>query len=293
MILRRIAGAAFASLLLSASLAFTSFPARQLPQYNYFNHARTDWALPVHYDAFLHALEVSSVLNIGRDGFFFDTGLKYPSYEAGAAVAELFRKLYPSDDIQVVCNYGWDRIKLRSADEHGGGVYDYYGDNPSNCGRIYACWKPGSDPAASIRKMRAVEQAVSSVISQAPAGTYEKCLFYHDWIADRVTYDYSKSSHDIYSAVIDGRSVCDGYTYTFLLLCFRSGVTASSASVSTNGDSSSEPDHNRDAVFLNGSWNLIDITWDDVGDVRTYDWFMVPGNDFWQNFLNAPFLVFT
>lgn len=91
----------------------------------------------------------------------------------------------------------------------------------------------------------------------------------HKWVIDNVRYDYSlaDTSHDGYSALVDGLAVCQGYTslYNRLLLLFGMDPIGVAGEVISNG----EP-HSWTEVYLDGELYYIDPTWNDAEKTTRY-----------------------
>ena len=104
----------------------------------------------------------------------------------------------------------------------------------------------------------------------------------HDIIIDRVEYDdiaaeeaddpdaAETHAFDVYGAVCEGMAVCEGYAKLFEYLCYCYGINCTTVSGLAKGG-----DHMWNAVKLNGSWTMVDVTWDDAEEdgIRFYRYF--------------------
>ena len=265
-----------------------------LPKYESYDHSRTTWLSMEQYNTFMNAVRQSAVTGAGTDGNYFDTGIRFSTYEEGAGVAHLLGHLFPTRGLSVLCNNGWSGITLTCDDCGDGESYHYYGDSSENYGKIYACWKSYADPATELLKVDATDAVLAQVLAAAPAELYERCKFFHDWIINNFSYDRSLVNNDMYSLVCLGSSTCRGYADAFLRLCYFSGIDSALTGVVTENNQTKDADHYRNAIMVDGHWYMVDTTWDDlnVSPGIRYDYFWYPANEKWQNFLNGPFLVF-
>lgn len=115
----------------------------------------------------------------------------------------------------------------------------------------------------------------------------EKVLLVHDWIARELDYDYDNykknsipdTSYSAIGALTTGKAVCSGYARLANILLNGIGVR-------TQSITSSAMNHEWNAVYLNGHYYHMDITWDDWGKDETYegtvyhDYFLYNDTDF-------------
>ena len=125
--------------------------------------------------------------------------------------------------------------------------------------------------------LSAAAERLNGVISEfAPEGEtiYEKVQYIHDYICKTNTSDTgAENQYSIYGALVDGRSVCQGYAQAFKALCDRSGITCICVVGTAQGEN-----HMWNYVRMeDGLWYAIDTTWDDRTPVR-YTYFLV-GSD--------------
>ena len=99
----------------------------------------------------------------------------------------------------------------------------------------------------------------------------------HDYLCNFAYYpdlnssDYIGNAHDAYGALVEGRTVCEGYSEAFKLICNYYNIP----SVCITGDAGGP--HMWNAVQMDdGNWYLLDITWDDQDSYGIYyDFFLV------------------
>lgn len=123
------------------------------------------------------------------------------------------------------------------------------------------------------------ESAVSKILSGVKSSMtdYEKELYLHDAIAQKVVYVDSANSHSSYGALVEGKAVCEGYAEAFQVLLHRVGirsylVTGASINPSTNAPEG----HEWNAVEIDGNFYYVDVTWDDQGDELYHAYFNIP-----------------
>lgn len=119
---------------------------------------------------------------------------------------------------------------------------------------------------------------------------YDKVKFIHDWIADKVDYDYNSyysgsiPDQSYINVLSTGLSVCEGYANVFKELCDRVNIPCEKIHGYGRGLSTSpflpeekySSNHAWNMVYVDGKWNLVDVTWDDRDDGTViYDYFFV------------------
>lgn len=95
--------------------------------------------------------------------------------------------------------------------------------------------------------------------------TYEKVKYIHDYICSTTESDPgAENQYSIYGALVDGRSVCQGYAQAFKALCDKAGIT----SICIVGTAQDE-NHMWNYVKMDdGKWYAVDTTWDDRDPIR-------------------------
>lgn len=121
---------------------------------------------------------------------------------------------------------------------------------------------------------KAVQQALRCVNDSMT--DEEKLLALHDYLAQRISYDYTYTKHNAYNAFVERSSVCQGYTLAYEELLNRLGIANSCAT-------SDEMNHIWNMVQLGENWYHVDITWDDPS-ISEQDW---PGHVGHTYFLNS------
>ena len=102
---------------------------------------------------------------------------------------------------------------------------------------------------------------------------FSKVKIFHDWICDNIAYDAEMyfsgriSAQDYESVIKKRKAVCSGYAACINAMCSLSGIKSKTISGFSKGYGFSGkigkyPDHDWNAVKINGHWYLLDATWD-------------------------------
>ena len=112
-----------------------------------------------------------------------------------------------------------------------------------------------------------IEQDKEQIISNiANKNSYEKIKTIHNYLIDTIEYEDTITQnhiYDIYGALINKKSVCEGYAKTFQYLMNEIGIENTIViGTGTNSRNQTES-HAWNYVKLNGEWYAVDVTWDD------------------------------
>ncbi|MCI8478139.1 MAG: hypothetical protein HFE97_07300 [Oscillospiraceae bacterium] len=144
--------------------------------------------------------------------------------------------------------------------------------------------------------LQAARTVCTSVIHDGMS-EYDKVKALHDYLVNFNTYqETGDRSHAAIGALIDGKTVCEGYTRAMQLLCYLNGIEAiyiRGTSTSSNGESGN---HGWNKVKVDGTWYNVDVTWDDpTGStpMLRYDYFLISDsklskNHQWTNYPHIP-----
>lgn len=118
-------------------------------------------------------------------------------------------------------------------------------------------------------------ETLSAVVNSfTPEGEtlYDRVKSIHDYICELTVYTDPKEAPYVYSAygaLVDHRSVCEGYAESFKLICDRNGIEC--ILVSGKGITSSKSEnHMWNYVRMDdGKWYAVDATWDDGKSVSS------------------------
>lgn len=117
----------------------------------------------------------------------------------------------------------------------------------------------------------------------------------HDYIVKAAEYDFEASdaiaadprdpsarvrqSQEAYGILVEGTAVCNGYAQAFQLMADAAGLE----SVIVTGDVSegfTTGGHAWNLLNVDGSWRVVDVTWDDGDSFRTdHDYFLIAQDD--------------
>ena len=107
-----------------------------------------------------------------------------------------------------------------------------------------------------------IKSIVAQIITtQMSDSQKEKAI--HDYIVNHTEYDLSLQGYTAYSALHDGKTVCNGYVQTAYLMFKEAGMESMivKGTYISNGQAT---DHEWNLVKINGSWYHLDITLDDA-----------------------------
>ncbi len=117
-----------------------------------------------------------------------------------------------------------------------------------------------------------LERSISDIMSGLPStGNYEKALYLHDRLSEKVTYELIGHHQTAYGALVAGKAVCAGYAAAYQLLLQRAGISAWTVSgYSNNPESGASVAHAWNLVWIDEDTCVYtDVTWDD-SDTATF-----------------------
>lgn len=137
----------------------------------------------------------------------------------------------------------------------------YYSDKIVYLGVYEAFAKGAARSDVSAKMYNKIDAWVAEVNQKSTQYDKEKAA--HDIVCDQVIYKDGTYSQSAYSAVIEGKTVCAGYTKLYSILTNAAGLETVSVTSATHG-------WNR--TKLGDRWYNVDTTWDDTpsGCVYTY-----------------------
>ncbi len=118
-----------------------------------------------------------------------------------------------------------------------------------------------------------VDEIVSSVDSLS--SDYEKELYFHDYICENTVYDlstYDTDGHTAYSALLDGKSICEGYSRAMQMLLNECDIDNYLVVGDTLSDGKAEA-HMWNIVTLDDDNYHLDVTWNDTDDEDVVSYF--------------------
>lgn len=148
----------------------------------------------------------------------------------------------------------------------------YLADNPvekiwmDNC-KLYLCCKDNLmqiriKPQGKFDTREATEtfEQIATEFVETLSGTdLEKLQAIHNWLTHNVKYDLTAENNgNAYGAIVEGRSVCSGFAYSFKYLADKAGLNV----VYVQGYVSTSYYHAWNMAEIDGEWILIDVTFD-------------------------------
>ena len=125
--------------------------------------------------------------------------------------------------------------------------------------------------AARLKAAAKVKKIVKKWINTASSykNKYKKVKFFNDKLCKWIKYSVNSAlNQNCYSAFVNKKTVCAGYSMAFELLCNLSGIECLCVT---------STEHQWNLVKLNGKWYNIDVTWSDNdadSGMLYYDFFL-------------------
>ena len=138
-----------------------------------------------------------------------------------------------------------------------GFTYQYLADGTCISVSLSYLFTADELPAAQAR----FNSAANAIISGASglSGDYEKEVYVHDAIIGQTKYDEdAEMNQSAYSALVNGSSVCAGYSRAFQYIMLQLNIPTYYCSGYSSGD------HAWNIVQLDDGYYNVDLTWDDV-----------------------------
>lgn len=135
--------------------------------------------------------------------------------------------------------------------------YYYYTAKPNLCAGI--AFEYNSHYDNLDEELPLFMETADNILAGMPNGSdYEKELYLHDVLVNRVTYTDSKlEEQNGYTTLVEGKGVCAGYAFALQYLLMRAGIQSYYV-VGYAGES-----HAWNLVKIDGKWYYVDATWDD------------------------------
>ena len=144
-----------------------------------------------------------------------------------------------------------------------GNSYSYYYNSKTIISIVPSYLFSGSQLQAARAEY---EQAVNKFLAGIDDSMtdFQKELLIHDRLANAIRYTGSANAHNSYGAMVEGKSVCEGYAEAFQYLLQRVGIQSFIA-VGQGYDSTdgSYEAHAWNYVKLDGKYYQTDLTWND------------------------------
>lgn len=138
-----------------------------------------------------------------------------------------------------------------------------------------------NETAAELKKLNRKTKQILTSLSLSGRSDYDKVKQVHDYLVKHVEYNTLGTGFSAYSALIDKKSVCQGYSLAMYKLLTEAGISCRIITGKGNGVS-----HAWNIVAINGVWYNIDVTWDDpIGNTKDirYDYFLKGTQSFYKD----------
>lgn len=110
----------------------------------------------------------------------------------------------------------------------------------------------------------------------------ETARLIHDALCERIVYtddDETEEDDTAIGALLDGRANCDGYADAFYLTGTLAGLEVRYQHGNSRrreaDESYSDVSHMWNLIKIDGSWRMVDVTWDDQADRTVWTWFNI------------------
>ena len=119
--------------------------------------------------------------------------------------------------------------------------------------------------SSNVKKFNDVVSKILSGVEKS-WNDEQKALYLHDYLVTHCEYDLTYSRYSAYNALVEGTSVCQGYSLAYLYLMKQVGVPCRYVS-------SSNLNHAWNLATVNGVDYYVDCTWDDPIMDSSSTWF--------------------
>lgn len=136
-----------------------------------------------------------------------------------------------------------------------------------------------------------IEKIKYYFIQNKKTNTYENIKLVHDYIVESIEYDQTTSQsniYDIYGALINKKSVCEGYAKAFKYLMDNLDIPCTVVTGKATNSEGNTENHAWNYVQINGIWYGVDCTWDDpivigsgiISNLSKYEYFLKGEEEF-------------
>lgn len=138
-----------------------------------------------------------------------------------------------------------------------------------------------------------IEKVKNHILQNRKPNTYENIKMIHDYLVENIEYDTTISKehiYNIYGAMVNKQSVCEGYARSFKYLMDSLGIPCTLViGEATNSEGQTE-NHAWNYVQIDNYWYAIDCTWDDpisstgwVSEASKYRYFLKGSEEMLKN----------
>ena len=146
-------------------------------------------------------------------------------------------------------------------------------------------------------QIKQIDDKVNDIITKCPllntleidySKTKEIVKYFHDYIINNAKYDVIRGqdgdspyqSHIAYGPLLEGKAICNGYADAMAIILTKIGIDNFKIATPAENISDSEYGHIWNAVYVNGQWLHLDLTWDDPiasdgNDYIFYKYFLI------------------
>ncbi|HHX38026.1 MAG TPA: hypothetical protein GX717_08610 [Clostridiaceae bacterium] len=130
-------------------------------------------------------------------------------------------------------------------------------------------------------QLSAVADQIAAAIAAATDNDYARLRLIHDFLIVIADYDETETiaNNNAYSCLLDGTTMCVGYSQAFDMIARRLGFESRVISGKTRSRDGLEVMHAWNKVLLYDHWYNVDVTWDDQAGLPTFSeshhtWFL-------------------
>lgn len=138
--------------------------------------------------------------------------------------------------------------------------YGYMGSIGKVSLPLYTEFQDGSARSMAVSNFKLELSTVQAEV-EAQSTDYEKGQAIYNWIINHCTYEENEYDQSAYSVVVQRRSVCEGYSMTYIMLSNAAGIQTVHAQSNT---------HAWVKTNLYDGWYAVDPTWGQSGDNCLY-----------------------
>lgn len=111
-------------------------------------------------------------------------------------------------------------------------------------------------------KRAELDSVASAIVGELPKGAsdFEKAVYFHDRIVTGCSFSQSEEHvNSAYGVLVKGYGQCEGYAAAMSLLCDMADIP----NFTVCGTNDKGETHAWNKILINGSWYVVDCTWDD------------------------------
>lgn len=119
---------------------------------------------------------------------------------------------------------------------------------------------------AKLEKKKSAILAAERILKELPVteSDEKKAEFLYRYLGNHVEYfnaeDWGEERDFLYDALVEGKTLCDGFANAYSLLCNMAGITCVEKMYTPPQDAEDREGHTWNAVYLDGAWYNVDAT---------------------------------